>query len=132
MKIARDLDIKSRVLAYLTKRVGNVTPRGAQVAQDIGCTSDEYHAACTWLKRNGKIAVEGVGYGRVVHVIGVGKTVALSNHRAERDAVVPPPKFEPVRAESYACPRCGARNCSDHSAGFLTTSARVPAWRAYA
>ena len=128
MKIARDLDIKSRVLAYLTKRVGNVTPRGAQVAQDIGCTSDEYHAACTWLKRNGKIAVEGVGYRRVIHVFGVGSTVAFSHKRAERDAVVPPPKFEPVRAGSYTCPRCGARNCTRHSASFLTTG-HVPAWR---
>ena len=128
MKIARDLDIKSRVLAYLTKRVGNVTPRGAQVAQDIGCTSDEYHAACTWLKRNGKIAVEGVGYSRVVHVIGVGKTVAVSNKRAERDAFVPPPKFEPVRAGNYSCPRCGVRNCTRHSASILTTG-HVPAWR---
>ena len=109
---------KAKTLKYLTNRVGQTTPRSEQAAKDIGCTVDEYTNSCTWLKRHGYMTVSGVGYGRVIHIKGVGSTLPLSNHREARDGIHIPP--EPIRMTQSTCPRCGSRNYAcGHTASAL-------------
>lgn len=120
------MNLKLKTLSYLTKHVGKTTPTANQAATALNCTTDEYHNACTWLKRNGKIAVEGVGYGRVVTVLGVGSTLPVSNHREARDGVRKEP--EPVRVGRTVCGRCGTRDhLCGHSVAYIVTRG-MTAW----
>ena len=105
-------DRERAVLTYLRRRQGQVIS-GITDSRICGLTQTTFNRTIAMLRAKGLIRAEGSNNYRTI-------------------TVLEQPSQEPVRVENYACPRCGARNCVDHSASFLTTSARVPAWRAHA
>ncbi|ANI79035.1 hypothetical protein [Sphingobium sp. EP60837] len=108
-----DLTDRERiVLTYIRRRQGEHIS-GVTDSRICGLTQTTFNRTVSMLRAKGAIKLGG-------------------NHNFRTMTVLEEPTQEPARVESYTCPRCGARNCAEHSAGVLTTSARIPAWRAYA
>ena len=114
------------VLAIITDHIGKILPTSRNIAYTLGCTTAQVDHSLRMLSREGVIDCQGNGNGRIVIVFGKGATIP--RHAGKEVAAYRPPAPEPVRVESFSCPRCGARSCQRHSAAVLVTRA-VPAWR---
>lgn len=118
-------DFDKKLLAHLSSMVGKPTPTTREMTQTLGVSRGVVEAGFYRLVKQGHVASSGTGNYRTIAIKGVGDTLP---RLSKADRIAANVEFEPVRAANYTCPRCGARNCTRHSASFLTTGV-IPAWR---
>lgn len=122
-------DHDAATLALIARYVGQILPCQRDMAAMLGSNGSRVNHSIARLQQQGKIRVEGLGNCRMIDVIGVGCT--LPRYTSREVATYQPREVEPVRLESYSCPRCGARNCQRHTASFVS-SGRPGGWQRYA
>lgn len=115
------------VFNYLRSQIGQPTPRAVEVAAALRIPPSAVDNAVTYLRRHERIIASGTGNSRVIHFPGEGETIPRISRRGRAMLAVTEPVVEPVRVEHFSCPRCGVRNCTRHSAAFLTVG-RVPSY----
>lgn len=118
-------DFDKKLLAHLVSMIGKPTPTTREMTQALGVSRGVVEAGFYRLVKQGLVSAAGTGNYRTITVKGAGDTLP---RLSKADRIAANVEFEPIRAVNYTCPRCGARNCTRHSASFLTTSV-IPAWR---
>ena len=118
-------DFDKKLLAHLASMVGKPTPTTREMTQTLGVSRGVVEAGFYRLVKQGLVSATGTGNYRTITVKGAGDTLP---RLSKADRIAANVEFVPARAVNYTCPRCGARNCTRHSASFLTTG-HVPAWR---
>lgn len=119
-------DFDKKLLAHLISMIDKPTPTSREMTAHFRVTRGVVEAGFYRLVKQGLVSISGTGNYRTIRVKGAGDTLPRLN---KADRMAADVEFIPVRAENYSCPRCGAKNCQRHSASFLTTSAKMPAWR---
>jgi len=116
-------------LAIITASIGKILPCQRDMAAALNSSGSRVNHSIARLQAAGVIKVEGLGNCRSVEVIGVGST--LARYTGKEVATYQAAVSEPVRAESYPCPRCGARSGCGHTAIALSTG-RPGGWQRFA
>lgn len=116
-------------LAIITASIGKILPCQRDMAAALDSSGSRVNHSIARLQAAGVIKIEGLGNSRAVEVIGVGCT--LPRYTSKDPATYRAPEPEPVRIESYPCPRCGARSGCGHTAIALSTG-RPVGWQRFA
>jgi hypothetical protein len=106
-------------LAIITASIGKILPCQRDMAAALNSSGSRINHSIARLQAAGIIKVEGLGNCRSVEVVGVGST--LARYTSKELATYRAAEAEPVRIESYPCPRCGARSGCGHTAVALST-----------
>lgn len=113
-------------LAIITANIGKILPCQRDMAAALNSSGSRINHSVARLQAAGVIKVDGLGNCRSVEVIGVGST--MPRYTGKELATYQPAEPEPVRSESYPCPRCGARSGCGHTAVALSTG-RPGGWQ---
>lgn len=116
---------RQAILSHLIAHIDQLTPTNAEMAALFGISMSCVDHTMSRLKVDGSIITMGKGGSRYFHFQG------HKGHTYPRVGKVHDykPKPAPVAMDRpQACPRCQARGCTRHSAGYLTTGVRLPVW----
>lgn len=117
-------------LALITAYIGKILPCQRDMAATLGTNVSRVNHSIARLQQHGLIKVDGLGNCRSVEVIDKGCTLPRYGRTEVEGYQAAEP--EPVRIESYSCPRCGSRGGSCGHTAIALSSGRPGGWQRYA